>query len=189
MNKVWFFMVVSSLCLLVWTNPSSALQNMTTASASALKYSFELVGIYAVWLGIIELVDASGLGQKLAHLLRPLIKKLFKVDDEETQKYIAMNMSANILGLGNAATPMGIAAMKKLDDGNEIANHSIIMLIIINSTSIQLLPTTIIGLRAAAGSNSPADIIIPTLIVSALTFCLGIILAKICEKIYKKVKK
>jgi len=98
-------------------------------------------------------------------------------------------MSANILGLGNAATPMGIAAMKKLDDGNEIANHSIIMLIIINSTSLQILPTTIIGLRAAAGSNSPADIIIPTLIVSALTFCLGIILAKICEKIYKKVKK
>lgn len=183
-------MVLSSLCFLVWTNnPSFALQSMTTASANALKHSFDLVGIYAVWLGIIELVDASGLGQKLAHFLRPLIKKLFKVDDEETQKYIAMNMSANILGLGNAATPMGIAAMKKLDDGNEIANHSIIMLIIINSTSLQILPTTIIGLRAAAGSNSPADIIIPTLIVSALTFCLGIILAKICEKIYKKVKK
>ena len=102
---------------------------------------------------------------------------------------IALNMSANILGLGNAATPMGLAAMKKLDQGKEKASHAIIMLIVVNATSIQLLPTTIIGLRTAAGSASAGDIILPTILCTIFTFVLGISLVLLCSKIRVKFAK
>ena len=186
MNKVWFFMVVVSLSFLLWTNPTNVLTEMISASADALKLCVELAGVYAVWLGILELVDASGLGEKLAKLLRPVIKKLFKIDNEEIQRMIAMNMSANMLGLGNAATPMGIKAMQALDDGSGVANTAMIMLIVLNATSIQLLPSTVIGLRASAGSVSPADIILPTLIATTVTSVLGVILVKLISNFKDK---
>lgn len=189
MNKIWFIMVTGALCVLVWTNPSNALDSMLTASADALKLSIELCAVYAVWLGILEIVDESGLSEKLARVLRPLIRKLFKINDPEAEKMIALNMSANMLGLGNAATPMGINAMKKLDNGSGIATPAVIMLIVLNATSIQLLPTTIIGLRANAGSINPADIVLPTLISTACTFLIGILLVKLFGKLHIKIKK
>lgn len=189
MNKIWFIMVIMSLGFLLWTGPSSVMTQMISASNDALKLCVELAGVYAVWLGILELVDASGLGEKLAKLLRPVIKKLFKIDNQEIQRMIAMNMSANMLGLGNAATPMGIKAMQALDDGSGVANTAMIMLIVLNATSIQLLPSTVIGLRASAGSTSPADIILPTIIATITTTILGIILVKLFSSIYEKRKK
>ena len=182
-------MVIGSIACLIWTDPANVLNSMINASTEALTLSIELCAVYAVWLGILELVDESGLGNKLAKLLHPLIKKLFKINDIETEKLIALNMSANMLGLGNASTPMGIAAMKRLDDGSGIATPAIIMLIVINSTSIQLLPSTIIGLRASAGSMTPSDIILPTIISTVCTFVLGAFLVKLFEKIHTKLKR
>lgn len=94
-----------------------------------------------------------------------------------------MNVSANMLGIGNAATPMGIKAMQALDDGSGKANFAMIMLIVINATSIQLLPTTVIGLRATAGSSSPADIILPTILATFATTILGIFLVHMIDKL------
>jgi len=179
-------MIISSMCFLVWSEPASIMTEMVSASTGALKLCVELCAVYAVWLGILELVDKSGLGEKLAHLLHPLIKKLFKIDNTEIEKMIALNMSANMLGLGNAATPMGIKAMQSLDDGSGIANTAMIMLIVINATSIQLLPSTVIGLRAATGSVSPSDIILPTIIATACTSICGIALVKLFSRIYKR---
>ena len=186
MNKIWFMMVVLSLCFLVYSNPAGVLDTMIEASGEALKLSIELCAIYAVWLGILELVEVSGLGEKLAKLLRPPIKRIFKINDAQAERLIALNMSANMLGLGNASTPLGIAALKRLDDGSGIATHAVIMLIVLNSTSIQILPSTVIGLRTAAGSTSPADIILPTLISTICTCILGILLVKLFGKIHKK---
>ena len=189
MNVIWFVMMVGSFCFLVWTDPSNILNSMIDASSEAFTLCIELCAVYAVWMGILELVEASGLGEKLAKLLHPIIKKLFKIDDVETEKMIALNMSANMLGLGNAATPMGISAMKRLDDGSGTATPAIIMLIVLNATSIQLLPSTVIGLRASAGSSSPSDIILPTIIATACTCILGICLVKLCNHLRKKKKK
>ena len=189
MNRIWFVMVVGSICFLLWSNPSSVLGSMIDASSSALSLAIELCAVYAVWMGILELVDASGLGDKLAKLLRPLIKSLYKLEDPETEKMIALNMSANMLGLGNAATPMGISAMKRLDDGKGVATPAIIMLIVLNATSIQLLPSTVIGLRSSAGSVNPGDIILPTLLATLCTFSLGIILVKLFGRIHEKIKR
>ena len=189
MNIFWLMMMLSSILVLLITNPSAMLSEMIGASTAALELCFELVAVYVVWLGFIELIDASGLSDKLAKLLRPLIKKIFKVDNEEIQKIIALNVSANMLGVGNAATPMGIRAMQALDDGSGKANFAMIMLVVINATSIQLLPTTVIGLRSSAGSENPADIILPTLIVTITTTVLGILLVHGVEKLRNKIKR
>lgn len=182
--------MITGLCLILAQDPSVAMSEMISASSSALTLCIELCGVYAVWLGILELVDKSGLGEKLAKLLRPLIRKLFKINDPEIEKMIALNMSANMLGLGNAATPMGIKAMQALDTGNKVASPAIIMLIVINATSIQLLPSTVIGLRAAAGSTNPADIILPTLLSTIVTVTIGITLTLICNKIrFRRIKQ
>ena len=180
--------MIASICVLIIVNPGSVLNEMISASSSALTLSIELCGVYAVWLGLLELVDKSGLSEHLAKVLRPLIKKLFKTKDEKVEKTIALNLSANMLGLGNASTPLGIKAMKMLDTGDAVASASMIMLIVINATSIQLLPTTVIGLREAAGSASASDIILPSLISTFVTTFVGIMLAIFCEKIIKKRK-
>ena len=189
MNKIWFVMVVGSICSLLWSNPSSVLNSMIDASREAFSLCIELCAVYAVWLGVLELVEASGLSEKLAKLLHPLIKKLFKIDDKETEKMIALNMSANILGLGNASTPMGINAIKRLDDGSGVATNAMIMLIVLNATSLQLLPSTVIGLRSSAGSASPSDIILPTIIATFCTCLLGVCLVKLCNHIRDKLKR
>ena len=188
MNKIWLFMMLISIGVLIFVDPGATLDAMIGASTSALELCIELCAVYAVWLGLLEIVDVSGLGQKLARLLRPINKKLFRVDNEEIQKMIALNMSANMLGLGNAATPMGIKAMQALDDGSGKANFSMIMLIVVNATSIQLLPSTVISLRSNAGSADAADIILPTLLSTIVTTGLGIAFVLICDMIHKKLK-
>lgn len=182
-------MMIVSILVLLATNPSAFLSEMIDASSEAFSLCIKLCAVYAVWLGFIELVEASGLSKKLAKLLNPIIKKIFKIDNEEIQKIIALNLSANMLGIGNASTPMGIRAMKALDDKTGTANFATIMLIVINATSIQLLPTTIIGLRSTAGSKNPTDIILPTLIISLFTTILGIILVHSIDKIKRRKSK
>lgn len=181
--------MIASLCILCCISPSSAMAEMVDASKSALTLSLELCGIYAVWLGMLELIDQSGLGKKLAKLLTPIIRKLFKTKDENIEKLIALNMSANMLGLGNAATPMGIKAMQALDDKSGVATPAMIMLIVINATSIQLLPSTVIGLRTAVGSANPADIILPTFLSTLVTTGIGILLVLLCNKAREKRRK
>ena len=186
MNKFWYLMMLASICVLTFTNPSLILSEMISTSSSIISLCVELCAIYTVWLGFLELVDKSGLGNKIAKVLRPLIRKIIKVDDVEVEKMIALNLSANIMGLGNAATPAGMKAVQMMDKGSSIASTSIIMLIILNSTSLQLLPTTIIGLRESAGSMHASDIILPTLCATIATTLTAITLGLLCEKIYKK---
>ncbi len=189
MNKIWLLMMLASLFVLIYVDPGATLTTMIDASTDALTLCIELCAVYAVWLGLLEIVDASGLGKKLAKLLRPIIKKLFKIDNEEIEKMIALNMSANMLGLGNAATPMGIKAMQAMDDKSGVATYSMMMLVIVNATSIQLLPSTVIGLRANAGSSDPADIILPTILATIVTTSVGILLAILCNKIKTRLAR
>lgn len=178
-------MLLGTAALLV-VNPSATFSSMLDASASAVELCISLCAIYAVWLGILEILDQSGLSDKIAKFLRPIIKRLFKNSDEKTHKFIAVNISANMFGLGNAATPYGIKAMNALDDKSGVATQSMIMLMILNATSIQLIPSTTIGLRIAAGSTTPSDIILPTLIATFISCFTGIFLVFICGEIRDK---
>ena len=178
--------MLASIVMLIFTNPSELASGMSEAATSAVELSINLVAVYAVWLGVLEIVDKSGLGAKLAKLLHPIIKKLFKIDDEETEKMIALNISANMLGLGNAATPMGTKAMKRICQDKTAIPSAGIMLLILNATCIQLLPTTVIGMRAASGSTNPSDIILPTFLASLTTTIVGVSLVLLIEKFRKK---
>ena len=191
MRKIWFFMVLASLVTLLFINPEDCINAMMTAGSDAVSLTFRLLGIYAVWLGIIALVDASGLSNKIASLLEPAIDWLFGKTDNETKKYIAMNLSANMLGMGNACTPTGLKAMEGLDKQNNsvTASMAMIMLVVINATSIQLIPTTIIGLRQQYGSTTSSDIILPTLIATIISTLIGVLLVKLCNKIFKRRSK
>ena len=111
---------------------------------------------------------------------------VFGKTDEETRKNICLNVSSNILGLGSAATPFGVKAMQGLDDGTGIATKAMIMLVVINSTGVQLLPTTVIGMRAIAGSVSPSVILLPTLVATFVPTALGIFLVKMLYRDKKK---
>ena len=188
MSKLWFWLIITSICILLYLNPEIVLPSMLEASESSLKLCLSLCAIYTVWLGILQVMEDSGINKKLSKLLSPITRKIFGNVDDETNELLCMNISCNILGMGGAATPLGMRAMKKLDDGSGVANRAMIMLIIFASTSMQILPTTVIGLRITAGSASPSDIIIPTIIAAvATTFC-GLFLAMLCDKFYKKKK-
>lgn len=178
--------MIASILALIFIEPGAVMTEMTNASMGVLSLCASLLAVYTVWLGLLEIVDATGLGNKLANLLKPFIRWLFKIKDPETEKYIALNMSSNILGLGNASTPMGIKAMKRLDDGSGKITAPMIMLLIVNATSIQLLPTTVVGLRASAGSIDPTSIILPTILGTLITSITAICVAKCLEKIFFK---
>ncbi len=189
MNKIWFWLIITSICILLYLNPEIVLPTMMQASEDTLKLCLSLCAIYSVWMGILQVMEDSGINKKLSKLLSPFTKKIFGNVDEVTNELLCMNISCNILGMGGAATPLGMKAMQRLDDGSGKANRPMIMLIIFASTSMQILPTTVIGLRITAGSESASNIILPTIIVAILTTFIGIGLALIIEKLKKGKKK
>lgn len=190
MQKVWFFMIVASCLMLIFNSPDEVLKSLTISSENSLTLLLKLLGIYAIWLGILEIVEKSGISIKLSNLLSPLTNWLFGKIDSKTKMFITMNISTNMLGLGNACTPMGINAMKELDKQNKTnrASHQMIMLMIINATSVQLLPTTVLSLRAAFGSVAPSNIIFPSLIATFASTLFGVLGVKLMIKLTKGKK-
>lgn len=188
MNKIWFWLIITSICILLYINPEIVLPSMLEASESTLKLCLSLCAIYSVWMGILQVMEDSGMNKKLSRLLTPVTKKIFGNLDEATNELICMNISCNILGMGGAATPLGMKAMQRLDDGSGNANRAMIMLIIFASTSMQILPTTVIGLRITAGSSNASDIILPTVIAAIFTTVVGISIALIIEH-FKNIRK
>lgn len=188
MNAVWVNIVILSLGFLLFKNVDVAFSSILSGSQKAVSLSLKLWAIYAVWLGILKIVEDTNLDKKLGKLLSPLINKLIGKTDAETHNQIAINLSSNMLGMGNASTPSGIKAMQGLDRGQELITSSMMMFFILNTTSLQILPTTVIGLRMAAGSKSPNDIIFPTLFASLVSTISGICLLKICHFIKKTVQ-
>ena len=172
-------MVFSAVAVLIFKSPENVVGEMSAAAESGLSFCVNLICIYAVWLGILEIANKTGICDWLSRVLSPVIKKVFKSENLEANKYIAVNLSANILGLGNVATPSGIKAMQSLDAGTGKPNFAMIMLLIVNTTSLSLLPTTTIGIRQACGSTNAASIILPCIITSVLTLVLGICLVYI----------
>ena len=188
MNIVWTGVMILGFGLLIINNVDLAISSMLDGGSKAIALALKLWGIYAVWLGVLKVVEATQLDKKIAKLLSPIINLLVGKVDDYTKGQIAINITSNLLGMGNASTPSGMNAIAGLDKGSKYATSSMIMILILNSTSLQLVPTTIIGLRAMAGSMSPADIIIPTLIATIASTFAGIVLVKVFSKILKDKK-
>ena len=186
MSKIWIVMMISSLILTCFSAPSSIVSTMMTAAKMGVTMAIEFIGIYAVWMGIMQVLDDCKLSHKLSSILSRPVRKIFGQTDPETEKNICLNIASNIIGIGSAATPYGIKAMKGLDKGDDRATRAMIMLVVINSTGIQLLPTTVIGMRAMAGSISPSCVLWPTMVATFIPTILGILLV---ASIYRKHKK
>lgn len=156
---------------------------------SAVDLSITFLGTMCLWSGIIQIAKKTTLIQKLTNMLKPIMKILFPDMNKEDTAYqeISMNMVANILGLGNAATPLGLKAMKTMQKTNpnkERLTNSMAMFIIINTASIQIIPTTVIAIRSSLGSNNPTSIIIPVWIATIGAAVAGVVSAKILMKKY-----
>ncbi len=188
MSKVWYIMLLSSVTALLFTNPGKAVTAMIAGSHASVKLAIELAALYGFWLGFFGIIEKIGLADKLGRLLHPVVNFLFPGLNKKGEKYVTMNMAANLLGLGNASTPMAIKAIKEMDDGSGKVSQNMIMLTVLSSTSLQLLPTTVIGLRATHGSVNPADFLIPATVATIVSTVLGITLVKLIGLMLKKRK-
>lgn len=187
-------MFVSSIIALCFGDPTKVLSGLLSASNNALKLSFELCAIYAIWMGIFSILEKSGLSKKISKLLSPIINKIFGKNNlsDESKNYISMNISANLLGMNGAATPLGIKAIESMQKDNpnkQSVTFPMIMLIAISCSSVQLLPTSIIGMLASAGSKNPSGIIIPSIICSLISTTIAILLVYFFNAITSKKSK
>ena len=185
MSKIWTLMLLTSIITLLFVNPTAALQSMLSGSNAALTLALTLVAMYGFWLGFFAILEKTGISNLISKLLGPLVRFLFKGSSKEAQKLISLNMAANLIGLGNAATPMGIGAIKQLDSGTKKANTNMIMLVVISSTSLQLLPTTVIGLRSQHASADPTSFLLACFVATIVSTVVGVTLVKILSRIFK----
>lgn len=186
MNAIFTVIFISSLIALVFVAPAELLPTLLGGAESAAKMALTLFCIYAVWLGLSRLAETSGFTKNAAKLLKPLTKKVFKTENDAACESLAMNVSCNLLGIGGAATPFAVKAIGELEkDNNDYAQK---LLFVINATSIQILPTTVIALRASAGSVAAFDIFLPSLICTAISTLLGVGLFLAFEKLKFKKK-
>ncbi|MQR95730.1 nucleoside recognition domain-containing protein [Fictibacillus phosphorivorans] len=174
-NYIWVgMMVIGFIVAGINGTMDKVNEAIFTSAKEAVTLSFGMISILVFWLGIMKIAEKGGLLEVLAVVFRPIVKRLFPdiPKDHPAQGYILSNMAANLLGLGNAATPMGIKAMEQLkilNGGKNEASRSMITLLAINTSSITLIPTTIIAIRMSYNSQSPTDIVAPTLIATAIS--------------------
>ena len=194
MNKIWIFLFLISIISICFFDPSQVLSGLVKASNSAVSLSLSLCAVYAIWLGLFSILEKCGLSNKLSKLLSPIINKIFGKNNlsDESKKYVSMNISANLLGMSGAATPLGIKAIESMQKDNEnknVVSFPMIMLIAISCSSVQFLPTSIIGMLSKAGSKNPSAIIFPSIISSVLSTLISIFLVYIFHFIFDRKKK
>ena len=171
MNVIFAVIFLAAAIVFLVHDPEGLLPAMLAGGQKAATICLALLASYCVWLGFFKVLEKSGLSERLARGLYPAARRLFRSQDRQALALACQNIAANLLGLPGAPTPPGVAATQKfLAAGNDYAAD---MLFVLNATSLQLLPTTVIALRAAAGSSSPADILAPTLLATLLSTLAG----------------
>ena len=182
MNAIWLIVTIISCIFLIISSPELLLSSFLTGAQNGIDLCFSLAPIYLVWSGLIAVMDESGLSNIVSRVLSPLTNKLFKKESEQTKKCINLNFTANLLGAGGAATPLGIKAIQSMQNGKDKITYSSTLFTVINTTSIQLIPSTIISILLQYGANSPYSVILPTIIISTISTILGILLCQIFVK-------
>ncbi|MGL5086292.1 MAG: nucleoside recognition domain-containing protein [Clostridium sp.] len=189
-NYIWFIMIFLGGLVGVSTGNGEGISKAIVGSAdSTVQLIIGLVGLMCFWCGVMKVAEKSGFTQKLSNILKPVLRLLFKdaAKDEKALGAIVMNITANMLGLGNAATPFGIKAMQEMDRLNkdkEKASNDMALFLVLNAACIQLVPTTIISIRAATGSVNPGAIIMPAIAASTIAAVVGVASCKILQKYF-----
>lgn len=178
MNVIFAAVFLLSALLFLIFDPNGFLSALLSGAEKAAVLSVSLLFVYCVWLGFFKVMEQSGLSKKLSARLFPISKKLFRSNDREALVYASENLSANLLGLPGAPTPLGIRAAERFCA--EKNDYGADMLFVLNATSLQLLPSTVLALRLAAGSLSPTDILLPTLLCTLFSTVFGALLLRLC---------
>lgn len=182
MNIIFGIILILSTLILIIKSPEALLSSMLSGGEKALTLTLKMVVIYAVWLGIFELLERSGLAKKFAKLLKPLNRFLFGKVPEKANDFMSLNISANMLGMSGATTPMGIKSIQELEK-HKNTEYAICMFFVINATSVQIIPSSILALRSSMGAVSPSDIILPTILSTLVSTIVGVLLVKIfCKR-------
>ncbi len=188
MNYIFAGMIIISLVCAVMTNNVSALsQAVINGAAESISLLITMAGAITLWSGIMEIADKGGVTKALSRILSPVLSLLFKNVDKDSKafKYISMNVSANLLGLGNAATPFGISAVKELkkhSPESEKASDDMVTFVVMNTASIQIMPTMVGALRQTYGSSQPFSILPCVWISSACALMVGLGLSKLLSR-------
>lgn len=195
-NYIWCGMIIIGIIVGTITGNIEAVSTAAIEWAeTAVELSLGLIGVMALWLGLMKIAEEAGIVRGMGLLVKPIMVRLFPEvpADHPAMGSIVANMAANFFGLGNAATPLGIKAMQELQDLNENkeeASNAMVMFLAINTSSVTLISSSTIAYRSAAGAANPADIIGPTIIATAVSTTVAIIACKLLEKLpkYKREK-
>ena len=191
LNIIWpVFLIISIIFSILMGNINELNSSIFQSTSDAVNLCITLLGTMCLWNGIMQIANKTTFIKKITKLLSPLMKLLFpKIrKDDEVYQEISMNIVANVLGLGNAATPLGIKAMKSMQEKNidkKVLTNEMATFIVLNTASIQIIPTTVIAIRNSLGSNNPTAIIVPVWVATICAAIAGITATKIFIKIGK----
>ena len=188
LNYLWAAMIGIGIAVGIAMGDIQAISDTVFNSAKeSAAMVISLIGIYMFWMGMLNIAKESGMIDRLAKKMQKILKFIFPdvPRGSKAMGYISLNLVADMLGMGNAATPFGLSAMKELDKLNahrKTASNAMCMLLCVNASSVQLLPLTLIAIRSTYGSANPAEIVLPALLNTAATTLLAIIFAKLLER-------
>lgn len=187
MSIIWTVMVGAAiLCSLATGREAAVAAAALEGAAAGVELAIAMAGALCLWLGVMEVMRRTGLSAMLSRLLRPVLRRLYPdfARDRAVMDAVSANVSANLLGLGNAATPLGLEAARLMAAKTPgVASDSLCMLVVCNTASIQLIPTTVASLRAAAGCATPFDILPAVWLASAVALAVGITAAKLFARL------
>lgn len=188
LNKIWpFFLIISFIYAICFGNISDTNLSIFTSTENAVNLCIKLLGTICLWNGVIKIAEKTSIIKKIKKMLKPILHFLFPNIQENSEAYtaISMNVVANIMGLGNAATPMGIKAMVELQKKNndkKIISKEMAVFIVLNTASIQIIPTTVIAIRNSLGSVNPTQILLPVWGTTVCAAVSAIVAVKILVK-------
>jgi len=189
MSWIWAGMVGTSiLCAALSGRGSDLAAAVFQGAQSGITLVISMAGAVCLWSGVAAVMEAAGIMGMLSRLFRPLLSRVFPSTrrDKQLSGYVSANLCANFLGLGNAATPMGIQAARRLAGGRTVANDELCRLVVLNTASIQLIPANVAAVRAALGCQSPFDILPAVWVTSLLSAGLGVACAWCLGRVWKK---
>lgn len=190
-NYIWGIFIVVGVIISIIKGDTNITNNLITSGTKGIDMILNLVPLMCLWLGIMKIADTSGLLNKVSNKLSKIIKIIFPEipKGDPAIAYISSNIVMNMMGLGNAATPFGIKAMtrlKELNNNSDIASRSMITFLVINTSSVTIIPTTVISLRIAAGSNNPTEIMTACIITTFLSTFIGLLIDRLFYLIWRK---
>ena len=191
-NYIWAFFIITGIVYAFFTGKTDVINSEIISSAStSINMILTILPIMCLWLGLMNIAKESGLLKIMSNNISPIVKKLFPEipKDHEALGLISSNIIMNMLGLGNAATPFGLKAMKSMQELNknkDVASRSMITFLVINTASVTVIPTTVISFRVINGATNPTDILLSSIITTILSCLIGLILDRLLYLLWRR---